>query len=277
MKKLITMLILLFAINLSAQDQSANVMSRYNSTSTTLDIRSAFTGTAEILRGYNSISITVRSDKNGAYKVLFGKTSTITTANAVKTYSFNYYANDTLSTNSVGVDAPYFKVVYTNGSDSQTVFLLTTMLNRGDVLPRDIAGLPKVTIEGSPTAGEYLATTAKQDSVITLFGSVKTTIEFAASSMASATEWFGFTDTMTVSVDTVTFTGHTGWAEVEIKANDSLEVSLVGAFTTGKTLIITETTAVKLPRWDLGHYSTLYIRRYGSAGTVTFYLRASAY
>ncbi len=276
MKKLITLLILLFAINISAQDQSANVMSSKNYSATALDSAGTYTGLTEIVRGYNSFSVNIKSNRDGYYKVLWGNNSTLTLSNATRIDSVHYEEND-YHTTTFGVVAPYLKIIYYNAPYAQTSFSLIVMLNRGETLPRNTLGIPKVTIESSPTAGEYLATTTKQDSIITLFGSVKTTIEFAASSQAASTEWFGFTDTMTVSVDTVVFTGHTGWAEVEIKANDSLEVSLVGAFTTGKTLIITETTAVKLPRWDLGHYSTLYIRRYGSAGTVTFYLRASAY
>jgi len=154
MKRLLYLftILLLFIVQIKAQNINQNTMSSKNSTSTTLDSNAVYTGTVELLRGYNSLSVTVRSDKSSAtngLKILFGKTSTITTANAVKTYSFSYTANDTLFTKTVGVDAPYYKVVYTTGDDSQTVFLLTTMLNAGDVLPRTSAG--KVDVAGSVT------------------------------------------------------------------------------------------------------------------------------
>ena len=173
MKRLLYLftILLLFIVQIKAQNINQNTMSSKNSTSTTLDSNAVYTGTVELLRGYNSLSVTVRSDKSSAtngLKILFGKTSTITTANAVKTYSFSYTANDTLFTKTVGVDAPYYKVVYTTGDDSQTVFLLTTMLNAGDVLPRTSAG--KVDVAGSVTgavtvsggsSGELLTTPYK--------------------------------------------------------------------------------------------------------------------
>lgn len=170
MKKLFFItILLLFAVTIKAQDQTASVMSSKNSTSTTLDSNATFTGTAELLRGYNSISVTVRSDSSGSYKILFGKTSTITTANAIKTYSFTYTANDTLHTKTVGADGPYFKVVYTSSADTQYTFLLTTMLNRGDVLPRTSAG--KVDVDIS-TNSVGLATGVKQDSLSNLTKSI---------------------------------------------------------------------------------------------------------
>ncbi len=189
MKELIFLLtLLLFVVQIKAQDQGANVMSSKNSTSTTLAPNAVYTGTVELLRGYNSLSVTVRSDKSSAtngLKILFGKTSTITTANAVKTYSFSYTANDTLFTKTVGVDAPYYKVVYTTGNDLQTVFLLTTMLNRGDVLPRTSTGKLDVTdVLGATAAnqvsvnqlgGIYTTTGTTIDSISTTFTPIRWT------------------------------------------------------------------------------------------------------
>ncbi|MCL4419867.1 hypothetical protein M1146_07305 [Patescibacteria group bacterium] len=150
MKKLLFIILLLFAVQIKAQDMSANVMSSKNTTTTLLGSAGTFTGTAELLRGYNSISITIRADQNGTYKVLFGNTSTITTANAVKTYSFSYTANDTLHTKSIPVDAPYFKVVFTNsGAVAQTKFYLIIMLNRGHTLPVTELGKVDVSISNS--------------------------------------------------------------------------------------------------------------------------------
>lgn len=277
MKKLITLLILLFAINISAQDQSTNVMSRYNYSATALDSAGIYTGTTELVRGYNSISVNVKSNRDGYYKVLFGNNSTLTTSNATRIDSIAYEENDVQHSKTFGVVSPYFKIIYYNAPYAQTSFNLIVMLNRGEIFQRDVLGVPKVTIEGSPTAGEYLATTAKQDSVITLFGSVKTTIEFASSSTAIPTEWFGLTDTVTTRVDTTIISGHDSFIRGYIKADDSVEVSIVGDFASGHTWIITETTAVPL-EWAINQqWTKLYIRRYGSAGTPRFYLRLSAY
>ncbi len=261
MKKIIIALMLLFTINISAQNTDANVMSRFNTTTTVLNSAGVFTGTAEILRGYNSVSVTIRADQSGTYKLLFGNTSTITTATAVKTYSFNYTANDTLHTKSVPVGAPYFKIVFTSsGVVAQTKFYLITMLNKGYALP--ITSTGKLDIDGTVTA--------------TVSGvSTETTLALLKNELAPATKFYGKIDTVSVSVDTTTVSGT--WAEGEIIASDSCEVSIVGAFTTGQTFIITETTAVKIPKWSIATSSKLYIKRYGNVGTVTFRLRLSSY
>jgi len=245
MKKLIVALILILTIQVFGQDYTANSMSSKNTSTTVLDSVATFTGTAELLRGYNSVSVTVRADQSGTYKILFGNTSTITTANAVKTYSFSYTANDTLHTKSVPADAPYMKVVFTNSGDTQTKFYLITMLNKGQTIAIDEFGSPLVSISRVSTTGYGTHFFGKQDTVITT------------------------TDTTTVPFIL--------WCEGEIKANDSCEVSIDGAFTTGYTFIITETTAVTIPKWAILSSNKLYIRRYGGAGTVTFYLRLFGY
>lgn len=175
MKQLIFIILLLFTVSISAQDQTANVMSSKNSTSTTLDSNATFTGTAELLRGYNSLSVTVRSDSSGSYKILFGKTSTITTANAIKTYSFTYTGGDTLHTKTVGVDAPYFKVVYTSSADTQHTFLLATMLNKADVLPRTTTGKVDVSDSGAGTSLDNIE--ADADSTVDMVTSMNTSLD----------------------------------------------------------------------------------------------------
>lgn len=199
-------ILLLFAVTIKAQDQTANVMSSKNSTSTTLDSNAVFTGTVELLRGYNSISVTVRSDKSSAtngLKILFGKTSTITTANAVKTYSFSYTANDTLFTKTVGVDAPYFKVVYTTGNDSQTVFLLSTMLNRGDVLPRTSTAKLDVDVSGGSSGDLYVTQLGSSNSYAAWPSTTGTTIDSVSFSFTPKSITFindgASTDTLFVS------------------------------------------------------------------------------
>ena len=90
-----------------------------------------------------------------------------------------------------------------------------------------------------------------------------------------ATKYVGLTDTVTTRTDTTTFTGT--WVEGEIKADDSCEVAIDGSFPAGQTFIITETTAVKLPKWAIATSDKLFVRRYGGAGTVRFYLRLNSY
>ena len=92
---------------------------------------------------------------------------------------------------------------------------------------------------------------------------------------APATKYVGLTDTVTTRTDTTTFTGT--WVEGEIKADDSCEVAIDGSFPSGQTYIITETTAVKLPKWAIATSDKLFVRRYGGAGTVRFYLRLNSY
>lgn len=108
------------------------------------------------------------------------------------------------------------------------------------------------------------------------WGTPKTTLEGMFSAMSYPTELYGKTDTVSVSVDTTTFTGHDSYIKVTVQADDSVEVSIVGSFPSGHTWIITTTTPVPI-EWAINQTQTkLYIRRYGSAGTPRFYLRASA-
>lgn len=260
-KILLTLAISLLIVTvISGQSYNASKKSRDNSSTTLLDSAEVFTGTAEELRGYNSISIVVRADKNGTYKVLFGSSATITTATAIKTYSFTYTANDTTHTKYIPSDGTHFKVVYTNDTVAQTKFYLTTLLHQEQVIPSTIDG--KVDIAGVDTTNQRIQ-------------EIKLDIDALKIYNAPATKYVGLTDTVTTRTDTTTVTGT--WVEGEIKADDSCEVAINGAFTTGETFIITETTAVKLPKWAIATSDKLFVRRYGNAGTVRFYLRLNSY
>ena len=174
--------LILFLISGVISAQNANIMSYNNSyivdsTHPLLDSAEVFTGGVQSLIGYNSLSITIRSDKKGYLKILFGNTSPITTATAVKTYSFDYTANDTLFTKYLPADAPYYKVVYQNDSTAatgatQTKFYLITMLNRGHNLPitsngkLDIDGTVTATISGVATANNQTTQITKADSTM---------------------------------------------------------------------------------------------------------------
>lgn len=136
-KILLTLAITLLIVTvISGQSYNASKKSRDNSSTTLLDSAGVFTGTAEELRGYSSLSFTVRSDKAGTYKVLFGNTNTITVANAIKTVSFSYTANDTTHTKYLQADGPFFKVIFTNSDTvAQTKFSFITQVYQGHVLP----------------------------------------------------------------------------------------------------------------------------------------------
>ena len=330
MKRLITLLIILFCVNVQAQ---VSVKDANNSTTTTLDSAATYTGTVRLVAGWNSISVTVYSDSAGTLQVQFGNKTGVTFT-PTKYYFASYTANDTAFTRSYPVDAPYYRVLFTSSADTQNTFILTTMLHQNHVLGVDINGNVKVSVESSslPTGG---ATSAKQDIQITratadslnlvaieasvdslkadlatakgYLEAVKDTLnvlknkDFATETSLSsvidslsmvilqnvnrnlfldevsentsgATKYFGETDTVTTRIDTFEV-DVTSWVEGEIIASDSIEVCIDGAFTAGNTFIITETTAVSLPRWGGQSTTALYIRRYGGAGTSKYYIR----
>lgn len=136
-------------------------------------------------------------------------------------------------------------------------------------------------LEVSGDGGVALATSANQSTLITRADTsnariqeIKLDIENLKIYNAPATKYVGLTDTVTTRTDTTTVTGT--WVEGEIKADDSCEVAIDGSFPSGQTFIITETTAVKLPKWAVATSNKLFVRRYG-VGTVRFYLRLNSY
>lgn len=150
MKKL--MLLFLLAIPLFAQ----NTQSTRNSSITWLDSAAVFTGTPELISIYNTVSTTIRSNVGGTLKMQFGIERSRGVYFWVKTYTFAYTANDTAFTKSVPVDAPYFRVVYTNGATDQTSFALTTMYHAESNAPTATDG--KLEISGSTSNGSLEAT-----------------------------------------------------------------------------------------------------------------------
>jgi hypothetical protein len=232
MKRLITLLIILFCVNVQAQ---VSVKDADNSTTTTLDSAATYTGSVRLVAGWNSISVTVLSDSAGTLQVQFGNKETNGSFTALKTYNESYGANELNFTKNYSIDAPYYRVLFTSSADTQHTFILTTMLHQNFVIPFE----PITTISNAVSA---------------------------------ATDYFGETDTVTTRVDTFSIDVDY-WVEGEIKADDSIEVCIDGAFTAGKTFIITETTAVTLPRWGDQSTTALYIRRYGGAGTPRYYIR----
>ena len=275
MKKLIIGLILLFTINVSAQNSDANIMSRYNTTTTLLNSAGVFTGTAELLRGYNSISVTIRADQSGTYKVLFGNTSTITTINAVKTYSFSYTANDTLHTKSVPVDAPYFKIVFTNsGVVAQTKFYLITMLNRGHVLPITNAG--KLDIDGTVIVGGITFTQAQIDSLqkVSEFPNGHTYADIR-NSWDWARSFADYRDTVkvnSVAVDT-TLIGGTEWAKITVRGTSATDSLYVGFGTVAPTVWhkVIGTTPFVTEKLNHTYFTKIFLKGYGATNSIKSY------
>jgi hypothetical protein len=286
-------------------------MSSKNTTTTLLDSAGVFTGTAELLRGYNSLSVTVRADQNGTYKILFGNTSTITTANAVKTYSFSYTANDTLHTKTVGADAPYVKVVFTSsGVVAQTKFYLITMLNKADVLPRTTDGKLDVTVAGLTLTQAQIdslqkavqqgtwninnvsgtislptgaSTSAKQDvangHLTDIRGSDSTLVAnillLLGYTHPSNVEWVNNTQTVSTEVDTISITATTRYDFSVFSVNDTIEVSLSGSFATPK-IAYPYTAIDKYINVSPVTFHKIYIRRKGT-GTATYNYSGGGY
>lgn len=169
MKKLILIcLFVLLALPLSAQVQSS--VSRFNSTAQELDSAGVYTGTAEVVTGFTSISVTIRADSSGSYLVLFGNGSTLTNATAYKIYSMNYIAGDTAHTRTFPVVAPYFKIIYTTTATDTSNLYIVTMLHRDGVAPQTTDAKLDVSVSTLPLPSGA-ATSDKQDSTITLLNS----------------------------------------------------------------------------------------------------------
>lgn len=133
MKKLTILLFFLITIPLMAQDYNNTVVSDTNSTYTNLVDSVAFTGGAELVRGYSSVSVIVfvshPSYANGL-SLQFGSKSDIgsTTINWDRRFLFTVpdSSTDADSIYTVPVVAPYFRLVYTNGATTTTTLRITT-------------------------------------------------------------------------------------------------------------------------------------------------------
>ena len=145
MKKVILIILVTWVVVFGQNSGFDNsVKSSLNSTTTTMTAGGIFTGGSDLVRGYNTVSVTVRSDSSGSYKVLFADAYTMTSKNVVRIDSIAYTGGDTTHTRYFNIVAPYFKVIYTNGADSQGVFYLTTMFHKGQSSAIDNNGFLKV-------------------------------------------------------------------------------------------------------------------------------------
>jgi len=103
----------------------ANVVSTGNSTTTTLGANAAFTGSAEEVKDFATISVFAFSDKSSATNGLQIQWSTNST-NWDDDDTFTLPANDGKFF-TFGPEARYFRILYANGSDAQSSFRLQTI------------------------------------------------------------------------------------------------------------------------------------------------------
>lgn len=107
--------------------EACKLLDTTNSSSTPLGSSAAFTGTARLLDGYESITVLVYADQNSAANGLRLELSTDgTNWDLVTTKTVNVGVAKALQ---LSARAQYFRVVYTNGSVAQGTFRLQTILH----------------------------------------------------------------------------------------------------------------------------------------------------
>lgn len=132
MKKILIFLLLLVG-GITAQTLKDVV----NSTDAVLNANASFSPAWKNVSNYSSVSISIRSDKNSAingikiyWATLVGASMYRIMDSLVATYTAGIPTSWFLN-----VSAPYLKVKYTNGSSTQTLFSVVTMLHSGIVAP----------------------------------------------------------------------------------------------------------------------------------------------
>ena len=96
-----------------------------NSSNTSLNNSQTFTGIFTDVVGYNSIVITIKSDKDGDLQVIFSDDG----VNDTFTYNYSYYANQQYI-NNLEIIKKYYRIKFTNSSGSnQTSFSLYSRLS----------------------------------------------------------------------------------------------------------------------------------------------------
>jgi hypothetical protein len=106
----------------------ASRISTNNSTSTVLNSLSTYTGVSDDVHQYNTITITIKSDKdseNSGVSVQFSSDGT----NWDVKNSYSYIAMNGVDVKTFDITCKYLRVVYINGSDTQTEFRLQTIVN----------------------------------------------------------------------------------------------------------------------------------------------------
>ncbi len=114
------------------EDDLENVISTNNSTTTPLGGGATFTGTADDVSQFRSVTVQLYSDKASATDGMRFEFSTNGT-NWDDSYAFTKAVSETRRFQ-FPVCARYFRVRYTNGGAAQTAFRLQTIFHKGNVL-----------------------------------------------------------------------------------------------------------------------------------------------
>jgi hypothetical protein len=113
---------------LLASTSPNNLISTSNSTTATLGISAAFTGTGEDVSKYSAVTIQTDSSHDSATDGMLFQFSPDNT-NWDSVYTFTYTAADGVRRFQLPVMAQYFRVFYTNGGTEQTHFRLQTIFH----------------------------------------------------------------------------------------------------------------------------------------------------
>jgi hypothetical protein len=174
--------------------KTENLISTNNSTSATLAGGLAFTGTADEVTDFSTITILVKADQAGTLSCQFSPDGT----NWDDQDNYSIPAN-TGKFYTLPVEARYFRIVYTNGGTAQTSFRLQTKFHRVALKPsshrladtitdEDDVELQKSVIAGRKPDGTYVnASFDDQGRLITAPpGATSSSAGFAAGSVVTA-------------------------------------------------------------------------------------------
>jgi len=122
-----------------------------NSSNIVLNNGQVFTGTYTETTGYNSLIITILSDKDGDIQLYFSDDGT----NISFTYNYTYYANQQYI-NNLETIKKYYKIKFTNSSGSnQTSFSLYTRLSTSNVSDLISNNFINNDVESNPTLDAF--------------------------------------------------------------------------------------------------------------------------
>ena len=226
-----------------AQDVQNYISGASNSTTTTLDTNATFTGTWEFVSNlYSAVTVQAyashASATNGC-SLQFSNEKT----NVDLQRNFTVTATDVTNTFRVPVEMRWFRVVYTNSTDSLTTFRLTTMFHSnsvpatnaegeakvilgdnsgvdiGDVTINNASGASAVNIQdgGNSITIDGTVSTTAQTIVDSLYGVVTLTADSTAYQLSAL-----IADTL--DVYSVTFTNYTSGAVVHFGTDNSLTI-----------------------------------------------------
>ena len=122
-----------------------------NSSNIVINNGQVFTGTYTETTGYNSLIITILSDKDGDIQLYFSDDGT----NISFTYNYTYYANQQYI-NNLETIKKYYKIKFTNSSGSnQTSFSLYTRLSTSNVSDLISNNFINNDVESNPTLDAF--------------------------------------------------------------------------------------------------------------------------